>query len=57
MGILELMDVVGVDVVYYALVSLWESTKEERYKPCSLFQEMVESNRLGRKTGEGFYTY
>ena len=57
MGILELMDVVGVDVVYYALVSLWESTKEERYKPCSLLQEMVESNRLGRKTGEGFYTY
>ena len=57
MGILELMDVVGVDVVYYALVSLWESTKEERYKPCSLLSEMVESNRLGRKTGEGFYTY
>ena len=57
MGILELMDVVGVDVVYYALVSLWESTKEERYKPCSLLQEMVESNRLGRKTGEGFYKY
>jgi 3-hydroxybutyryl-CoA dehydrogenase len=57
MGILELMDVVGVDVVYYALVSLWESTKEERYKPCPLLHEMVESNRLGRKTGEGFYTY
>jgi 3-hydroxybutyryl-CoA dehydrogenase len=57
MGILELMDIVGVDVVYYALVSLWESTKEERYKPCPLLQEMVESNRLGRKTGEGFYKY
>lgn len=57
MGILELMDVVGIDVVYYALQSLWESTGEERYKPCPLFKEMVDSNLLGRKTGEGFYTY
>lgn len=57
MGILELMDVVGVDVIYDALSSLWESTKEERYKPCPLFLEMVKTNRLGRKTGEGFYKY
>lgn len=57
MGILELMDAVGIDVIYYALQSLWESTKEERYKPCSLFKEMVNANRLGRKTEEGFYKY
>ena len=57
MGILELMDVVGVDVIYDALSSLWESTKEERYKPCPLLLEMVKTNRLGRKTGEGFYKY
>jgi len=57
MGILELMDVVGVDVIYDALSSLWESTKEERYKPCPLLLEMVRTNRLGRKTGEGFYKY
>jgi 3-hydroxybutyryl-CoA dehydrogenase len=57
MGILELMDVVGVDVVHDALVSLWESTKEERYKPCPLLRQMVEDNQLGRKTGEGFYKY
>ena len=57
MGILELMDVVGVDVVHDALASLWESTKEERYKPCPLLLQMVENNRLGRKTGEGFYKY
>jgi len=57
MGILELMDAVGIDVIYYALQSLWESTKEERYKPCSLLKEMVDANRVGRKTGEGFYKY
>lgn len=57
MGILELMDAVGVDVIYYALESLWESTKEERYRPCPLFKQMVAENRLGRKTGQGFYKY
>ena len=57
MGILELMDIVGVDIIYYALQSLWESTKEERYNPCPLLKEMVDANLLGRKTGEGFYKY
>jgi len=57
MGILELMDAVGIDVVYFALQSLWESTKEERYKPCPLVGVMVEKNLLGCKTGEGFYKY
>jgi 3-hydroxybutyryl-CoA dehydrogenase len=57
MGILELMDAVGVDVIYYALESLWEATGEERYNPCPLFKEMVDANGLGRKTGQGFYEY
>ena len=57
MGILELMDAVGVDVIYYALESMWDATKEERYRPCPLFKQMVAENRLGRKTGEGFYKY
>jgi len=57
MGIFELMDAVGVDVIYYALESMWEATQEERYRPCPLFKQMVAENRLGRKTGEGFYKY
>jgi len=57
MGVFELMDAVGVDVIYYALESMWEATKEERYRPCPLFKQMVAENRLGRKTGEGFYKY
>ena len=57
MGILELMDVVGIDVIYYALQSLWEATGEERYRPCELFEKMVNDGHLGRKTGKGFYEY
>jgi 3-hydroxyacyl-CoA dehydrogenase len=32
-------------------------TGKERYKPSPLFQKMMDENRLGRKTGRGFYEY
>lgn len=57
MGPVEIMDLAGVDVVYNALKALHEMTGEERYRPSPLFAEMVQENRLGRKTGRGFYTY
>jgi 3-hydroxybutyryl-CoA dehydrogenase len=57
MGIAELMDMAGVDVVYNALEALYEMTNEDRYKPSPLFVDMINANKLGRKTGEGFYKY
>jgi len=57
MGPLEIMDMAGVDVAYKALKALYEMTGEERYKPSPLFDEMISQNRLGRKTGSGFYQY
>lgn len=57
MGPVEIVDLAGVDVVYNALKALHEMTGEERYRPSPLFIEMVQENRLGRKTGRGFYTY
>ena len=57
MGILELMDAVGVDVCYQALKAVYEATKEERYKPSPLFERMIKDGRLGRKIGKGFYDY
>lgn len=57
MGIAELMDLVGVDVVNNALIALYEMTGEERYKPSPLFKKMIDEGHLGRKTGKGFYEY
>ena len=56
MGVIEIMDMAGVDVVLFALEGMYEMTGEERYKPSPLFRTMVQENRLGKKTGDGFYT-
>ena len=53
-GVVEVMDMAGVDVVNNALKALYEMTGEERYKPSPLFEQMIKENRLGRKTGKGF---
>lgn len=57
MGPLQIADLAGVDIVLAALEAIHAATKEERYKPCPLFAEMVKQGKLGRKTAEGFYRY
>jgi 3-hydroxybutyryl-CoA dehydrogenase len=57
MGPVEIMDMAGVDIVYFALQALYEMTGEERYRPSPIFEEMIKANRLGKKTGRGFYDY
>jgi 3-hydroxybutyryl-CoA dehydrogenase len=57
MGVTEIMDMAGVDVTLLALKAMYEMTGEERYKPSPLLEKMVAENRLGRKTGEGFYEH
>lgn len=56
MGVVEIMDMAGVDVVFYAMQAMYEMTGEERYKPSPLFETMMKENRLGNKVGKGFYT-
>jgi 3-hydroxybutyryl-CoA dehydrogenase len=58
MGPFELMDLIGLDVNLQATRSMYEATfGEPRYRPHSIQQRYVESGRLGRKTGAGFYEY
>lgn len=57
MGPCELMDFTGIDVVLATMEGLHEQFDDEKYRPCPLLKEMVDAGRLGRKTGQGFYTY
>ncbi len=57
MGPLQVADLAGVDVCYYALKAVYETTGDVRYKPSPLWEQMIAAKKLGRKTGEGFYRY
>jgi 3-hydroxybutyryl-CoA dehydrogenase len=56
MGPLELTDVVGLDVRLDIARTL-AAAYGPRFSPPDLLVEMVESGRLGRKSGQGFYTW
>ncbi len=57
MGPLALADLIGLDTCVAIMEVLAEGLRDSRYAPCPLLREHVEAGRLGRKTGQGFYTY
>jgi len=57
MGPLELQDLVGMDVTYAATSSVYEKTQNPAMKPPDIMRRMIEEGKLGRKTGQGFYSY
>src|SRR5690242_6549084 len=58
MGPFELQDLVGIDVGFEVAQSFdAQSFGEPRWKPSMLQARMVASGLLGRKTGEGWYSY
>ena len=57
MGPLRLCDFIGLDVLCSVYDSLYEEFKRPEYAPPPLMNRMVASNRLGRKSGRGFYEY
>jgi 3-hydroxybutyryl-CoA dehydrogenase len=58
MGPFELMDLIGNDINYTVTETVWTQTYyDPRYKPSQIQKKMVESGRLGRKTGQGYYAY
>lgn len=57
MGPLELTDFVGLDTTKYVADVLFDEFKEPLYSSPPLLTRMVEAGLLGRKSGEGFYSY
>ncbi|UCB60164.1 MAG: 3-hydroxyacyl-CoA dehydrogenase [Candidatus Bathyarchaeota archaeon] len=55
-GVLELADTLGIDIMVSKLHEI-AAKYGEFYKPSPLLTQMVDSNKLGTKTGEGFYSY
>jgi 3-hydroxybutyryl-CoA dehydrogenase len=56
-GPLALADFNGLDIGYMVSRAMYERSKDPCLVPSVIMKEMVESGRLGRKTGEGFYQY
>jgi 3-hydroxybutyryl-CoA dehydrogenase len=56
-GPLALADFNGLDVGYMVACAMYDRSKDPCLAPSALLRELVESGRLGRKTGEGFYKY
>jgi 3-hydroxybutyryl-CoA dehydrogenase len=57
MGIFETGDMVGLDVTYGALMAMYQETGDPRWYPPLLLRRKVKAGHLGRKTGQGWYTY
>ena len=55
MGPLTLADFIGLDVCLAIMEVLYEGFNDPKYRPCPLLKKMVAANKLGRKTGEGFF--
>jgi len=57
MGPLTLADFIGLDVCLAILNVLHDGIGDPKYRPCPLLRRMVAAGHLGRKSGQGFYSY
>jgi 3-hydroxybutyryl-CoA dehydrogenase len=57
MGPTTLVDLVGIDIHVHASEALYEKLREPRMAPPPRLVRMAQAGKLGRKSGEGFYSY
>ena len=56
-GPLALSDLIGNDTVLHIMNVLHEGIGDDKYAPAQLLVDMVAEGKLGRKSGNGFYSY
>ena len=58
MGPFKLMDLIGNDINYAVSCSVYEQMNNpERLKPSYIQEQKVKEGKLGKKSGEGYYSY
>jgi 3-hydroxybutyryl-CoA dehydrogenase len=57
MGPFRLGDFSGLDVTYNARLHMYKTTGDERFRPSPQLEAKVKAGKLGRKSGEGWYSY
>lgn len=57
MGPLQVADLLGLDIVLHIMDILYEEFGDPKYRACPLLRKMVAAGQLGKKTGQGFYSY
>ena len=57
LGPLALADLIGLDTCVAIMEVLHGGLGDPRFQPAALLREHVAAGRLGRKSGEGFFTY
>jgi 3-hydroxybutyryl-CoA dehydrogenase len=57
MGLLEFIDLGGVDILYHAAHHLRHALDAERFAPPAIIDDLVAAGHLGEKTGRGFYDW
>jgi 3-hydroxybutyryl-CoA dehydrogenase len=57
MGPLALADLIGLDTCVAIMEVLRDGLGNQRYDPCPLLRDLVDSGKVGRKSGVGFFIY
>lgn len=56
-GPLALLDLIGLDNALDVFTAMYEGTGDMRFWPRTIHKRLVQAGHLGRKSGQGFYTY